>query len=357
MQLQRLAVGAGVLAVGIQAAREGLAALGDFFGQRALHDAQPVRIGDHLVGRIDHGHRVFEVEDGGERGFEHQVADAGRVALADGRAAVDADVQVDAVVLQQHRRGRSGIALVADELRGIGEPGAAALQRDDELAVLHAVAGGHLVRAVFERRGLVEHVAREFDDLGAAHGVVALALFGAAGFGDGVGAVERVVQRTPARVGGVQGVARVQDRHHQLRAGLQREFGVDVGRGGLHALGLRQQVADLFQEGAVGRHVGDRAGVLLVPGVELALQAVALGEQGDVLGREVVDDGVEALPEHVAGHAAGGQDLLFDEAVQFGRDLESVGGGAVGHVFLLGERNAKNRKSGGGAAVGRTCPR
>lgn len=269
-----------------------------------------------------------------ERGFEHQVAHAGRVALADRRAAVDADVQVDAVVLEQHRRRRGRIALVADELRGIGQAGAAALQRDHELAVLHAVAGRHLVGTVFERRGLVEHLAREFDDLGAAHGVVALALFGTAGFGNGIGAVERVVQRTPARVGGVERVACVEDRHYQLRAGLQRELGIDVRGGGLRALGLRQQVADLLEEGAVGRHVGDGAGVLLVPGVELGLQAVAFGQERDVLRREVMDDGVEAFPENIAGHAAGGQDLVFDEAVKLGRNLEAVGGGAGGHVFL-----------------------
>jgi hypothetical protein len=56
-------------------------------------------------------------------------------------------------------------------------------------------------------------------------------------------------------------------------------------------------------------------------------------------GREVAHDGVEALPEDVAGHAGGGQDLVFDEAVELGRDLESVGGGAGSHVFSL--RNTK----------------
>ena len=69
---------------GVQAAGEGLAALGDLLGQRALQDAQPVAVGQHLVLGVHHGHRIFQVQDGGERGFQHQVADAGGIALADG---------------------------------------------------------------------------------------------------------------------------------------------------------------------------------------------------------------------------------------------------------------------------------
>jgi hypothetical protein len=80
----------------------------------------------------------------------------------------------------------------------------------------------------------------------------------------------------------------------------------------------------------------------LVPGVEFDLQAVALGEQRDVLRcARSLDDGVEALPEDVAGHAAGGQDLVFDETVELGRDLESVGGSAGSHVFSPGAQYKK----------------
>ena len=49
----------GVLAVGLQAAREGLAALGDFLGQRALQDAEPVAVGQHLVLGVDRGDRIL----------------------------------------------------------------------------------------------------------------------------------------------------------------------------------------------------------------------------------------------------------------------------------------------------------
>jgi hypothetical protein len=63
---------------------------------------------------------------------------------------------------------------------------------------------------------------------------------------------------------------------------------------------LRHQVADAFEEAAVGLHVGDGAGVGLVPGVEFGLQAVALGQQGDVFRGQVGHDGVKAFPERAA---------------------------------------------------------
>ena len=43
-------------AVRVEAAREHLAAFFKALGQRALHDAQPVAVGQHLVVGIDHGH-------------------------------------------------------------------------------------------------------------------------------------------------------------------------------------------------------------------------------------------------------------------------------------------------------------
>ena len=87
----------------------------------------------------------------------------------------------------------------------------------------------------------------------------------------------------------------------------------------------------LLQKGAVGGHVGDGAGVGLVPGVHFELQAVALGQQGDVFRGQVGDDGVKAVPELVAVHAGAGQHLVFDETVEFGGNLQAVAGGAFGH--------------------------
>ena len=136
-----LARGRGVDAITVEAAGEGLAALGHLLSERALQDAQPVAVGQHFVLRIDHGHRVFEVENGRQRRLDHQIADPGRVFGADGRAAVDADVQVQSVVHQQHRARGVSLALIAHQLLGIVQAGfAAILELDLQLAVFDAIA-------------------------------------------------------------------------------------------------------------------------------------------------------------------------------------------------------------------------
>ncbi len=333
MQRDRFALRAGVEAVVVQAAHEHLAALAHLFGQRALQDAQPVAVAQQLVLGVHGRHGVLEIEDGGQRRLEHEVRHAGRVAQSDGRAAVDADVQVQAVVDQQHAARCGGLALVAHELRLVGEPARRpVLQRHTQLAVLHAISHRVDVRALLERHGAVQHMTRVLDDLGTTHRVVGLATIGTPGFRQGIGAIERVVQRTPAGVGRIQRVARVQDRHHQLRAGLPRQFGVDVGGAHLHLARRLAQVADFLEEVSVRLHVANRSRVRRVPAVDRSLQAVALGQQRSVLGRKLVHDGIKALPERAAGHARAGQHPVFDEAVERRCHLKAVDGGACSHV-------------------------
>ena len=98
--------GRGVGAVGVHRPGEGLAALGDLLGERALHQPQPVAVAEHLVLGVDGRDRVLEVHDRGDRGLQQQVLDAGGVGGADRVLAVDLDLDVQAVVDQQHRLGR-----------------------------------------------------------------------------------------------------------------------------------------------------------------------------------------------------------------------------------------------------------
>ena len=65
------------------------------------------------------------------------------------------------------------------------------------------------------------------DHLGAARRVVRRPALAPVVLGDRVGAVERVVERAPPRVGRVRGEPGVQRRHHQLRAGLHGDLVVD----------------------------------------------------------------------------------------------------------------------------------
>ena len=132
-------VGPGVDAVRVHGAGEGAAALADFLGQVAFHQAQPVAVDHYLVVGVDRGDRILAVHDGGEGGFHQHVLHACGIGLADRAARVDLDFEVQAVVLEQYRLRLGGVALEGKELASILQAGfAAVLQRDDQRAVLHA---------------------------------------------------------------------------------------------------------------------------------------------------------------------------------------------------------------------------
>ena len=273
------AIHAGVDAVRVHGAGEGLAALGHFFGQVALHQAEPVAVDHHFVIGVHGSHGVFAVHDGGQRGFHQHVFDAGSVGLADRGAGVDLDFEVQAIVLEQDCNRLGSRALETDQLGIVTQAAvAAAFEADDQLAVDDFVAGGIDVAAGAERCGFVEEGAGEGNHLVATHFVVALALLGAVGFADGVGAIERVVQRAPARIRGIQGEAGVHHRHDQLWAGHACDLVIDVLGRGLKVRGFWQQVADVLQEGFVGHRVMGLARVGLVPGIDPRLEVVAFGE-------------------------------------------------------------------------------
>ena len=135
----------------------------------------------------------------------------------------------------------------------------------------------------------------------AAFGIVARAARRPAVLGNRIGAVERIVEAAPARVGSVQRVARIHHRHDELRAGDLGDLRIDV-RGRDREVGsLRQQVSDPLQEGLVFGEIEVPPAPFAVPAIDLRLQAVALGQKRPVLGREVVGDAVQPRPEHLSG--------------------------------------------------------
>ena len=81
---------------------------------------------------------------------------------------------------------------------------------------------------------LVEERADVGDDVRAARRIVAARRNGKS-FADGVGAIKSVVEASPTGVRGVQRITCVIHRHHELRTGDVRDFGVDIR--GLHLKG------------------------------------------------------------------------------------------------------------------------
>ena len=152
---------------------------------------------------------------------------------------------MQAIVLQEDGGRLQCLALVANVFFRLLESGLAAVgQGDQQLVAVYAVAFCIDMRAIGQRCCFVEKGTGEGHNFGTAHRVVARAFFRTFGFSDGIGAIQRVIQRAPAGVRGVQGVAGIHRRHHQLRAGLAADLDVDVGGAGLHVGRLRLQVAD-----------------------------------------------------------------------------------------------------------------
>ncbi len=198
VEVETAAVGSGVLAVAVEHPGEGLATLGDLFGEIALVQAQPVAVAGDLVLGVDRGDRVLEVHDRGDRGLDDDVLDAGRVGGTDRRGRVDLDVEVKAVVAQQDRGRRPGFAAVADECGRVGQRRGATTVEGHLQGTVHDGEGPHVgVAALLERNGLVQEVLRVGDDLVTADLVVRRTLLGAVGLRDRVGAVEGVVERSP----------------------------------------------------------------------------------------------------------------------------------------------------------------
>ena len=227
---------------------------------------------------------------------------------------------MQAVVLQKHRGRTRSHTLEPHELGFVLQAaGAAVFQAHDQAAGTHAVAHGMQVGTRAQGHGAVQHMARVGNDFFAALGVVGLAgrsaFTGAVVLRDHVGAIQGVIQTAPTGIGGVEGVAGVEHGHHELWPGLDRQLGIHIFGRDTGRFGYRNQVPDLLQKCLISRHIANGPGVRVVPGVQLGLQATALGQQGCVFGRQIRDDGVKARPESLWLDAGAWQNFLFNELV------------------------------------------
>ena len=195
--------------------------------------------------------------------------------------------------------------------------------------------------ATGQRHEAVEIAAGAGDDPGTAGAVVAAAADRAAFLRDHVGAVEGIVERAPAGIGGIEGVAGVRDRHDELRPGDAGDLAIDVLRPYRHRPRIGQEIPDLPQVRLVGRGIERLAGALPVPGVELPLERIALGEQGPVLRRQVAHDRTEAAPEHLGRNAGAGQRLVGNEVVEHAGDGEAADIHSIHLQSIPGRRAAE----------------
>ena len=218
-----------------QLARHRRAPLVEALGQIAADQAEPVGVAEPLILGIDGGDRVLEIDDRGQRRLEHDVGEVQPVAFADRVLGIDHQLDMQPVMPEQRAACRS-----ADMRFGIA-------QRQ----IVERFEIGP--RAFGQRQRLVEEASPLRDHRGAACLVICARPRGRRI--ERVGAVKRVVEAAPACIRRVQHEARIESGHHQLRPRHRCDLGIDVLGADGKWLGLGDEVADLFQEGAIGvRH-------------------------------------------------------------------------------------------------------
>ncbi len=139
---------------------------------------------------------------------------------------------------------------------------------------------------------------------------------------DHVGAVQGVVQTAPTRVGGVERIARVVDRHDELRPRDLCDLGIDTRGVDFERRRLRLQIADFVQVSPVGRGIERRAAVRAMPGIDLCLQLVAPPQQRLVERREAAYERGQSLPKVRLDDARSRHGFLGHERMQLRVDCD-----------------------------------
>ncbi len=221
---------------------------------------------------------------------------------------------------QQQERGGLRRAAIAGEQPRVGEAALAAVGQGRQGLTPGHAPGGHCgVAAVGQRQVAVEEVAHPGDHRAGAC-LVQAAAYRAGMLGEHVAAVDGVIQRAPARIGRVQGVAGVVHRHHELGRGDVCDLRVHVFGFDFEIRPLGYQIADGLQEAAVG---GRFEGVFDVPFVDLALQLGAAFQQRAVARGETRHQPGEPGPEAVGVDAGVRQGFVLDEVVQHALDPQA----------------------------------
>ncbi len=305
------AVAAGVNLVTHQLASERLAALLEAFLQIAADHAEPVAIGGELVLGIDRRDRILAIGDGGQRGLEIDIGDTQPVGLANLAVRIDDDLDMQAVVAEQR-----ALVGLPDLLRRIGQ-----FEGVEAVEILPA--------SRCEREDLVEQLARLGDDRGAALLVIPARPCG--GRVERIGAVKRVVEAAPAGIGGVEQEACVEDGHHQLGAGHGRDLGIDILGPDGELARFGDEIADVFQKGAIGARFMRLPSPFGVPGIDLRLQILALGQQVRVARTEPAQEVGKTFPEGIDVAAEGPEHVGFDKGGKLRIGFDSGARDKFGH--------------------------
>ncbi len=204
----------------------------------AFHKTQPVAIDHGFVFRVHGGDGVFAILNGADGRFQKQIFHTGAILGSDGATVIDLYLHMEAVMTEEDRRWLIRSALVTAELIRYGEGAGAALRGNQEFTVFHPVSAGIVMATLYEGKMAIEEVSRPGDHFCTAYGIVPTGALGTVRFRDRVGAIERIVEATPASVCRIESVTSIHHRHHQLGAGQHSNLRVHVGGADGEGLGF-----------------------------------------------------------------------------------------------------------------------
>ena len=317
LQCHVAAVRGRVAAVFVQPPADRAPGLLDIRLQRARHQAKPVAIGQHLVFGIDAGHRILAIHDGRDGAFQQHVGQTGLIAAADGMGAVKHQFHMQPVVHQQHRIRGFGVPAIACELFTRHQRHIV----DQQRAIVHMIAPGIGMTAAGDGKGIIQKHPHPCHNPRTAPPVISAFGWCTA---HGIGAIKCIKQAAPTRIGGIQRVARIGDRHDKLRPRHQGNLWVCICGINLKIFPFGQQIADLLQKCLVGFMVMRPGAVRDMPGVDLRLQVVAPRQKHPVLGAKVMHQGRQPRPEGIRRNPGARKRPVFDKAGQSGVNLQPV---------------------------------
>ncbi|TPV99308.1 MAG: hypothetical protein USCAAHI_01259 [Beijerinckiaceae bacterium] len=294
------------------------------FRQAPLHQPKPVAVDGDLILRIDGCDAVLEINDGAESGFKDNVGHASLALGPDEAVLINFNFNMQAMVAQQNDKGVERFLPVSGEPARMTQPRVKPIFKDrNEFAASDFVSGNRLVAALRERNHIVQKRTDPIDDLGAPHFVVAPPTLRAFRLGNCVRAIERIVKTAPARVCGIESVARIRGGNDELGSGdprdLQDMFGAKgkVGR-------FRDNIADLAEKFCIARGVkGHGPGGAMIF-VDLFLQLVAKPQLVAYAWRELINKPRQPAPKLVGADIRSRQDFVVDEVAQNLRNPDFV---------------------------------
>ena len=155
-----------------------------------------------------------------------------------------------------------------------------------------------------------------------------------------IGAIERIIQASPPRIGSIQRKARVQRRHNQLRSRHRRHFGIHIGGINRERRRLGHQITNFAQKSPI-RLLLER--VRFVPRIDLRLQIIPLRQQGPVYRRKACQNRRQSVPQMRCIDARPRQNLILDKCCQNRRDFEARTFEIRGHKSSLNSHSAMAR--------------